>query len=328
MLERILAHKREEVARARVGLPALRRRAAAAPPPRDFLAALGGPRVAVIAEIKRASPSRGPLNPQLDPAALARLYEQGGAAALSVLTDGRFFAGSLADLAAARAAVALPVLRKDFVVDEYQVYEARAAGADALLLIVAALADAALRDYLALAAELGLPCLVEAHDEREVERALSGGARLIGVNNRDLRTFAVDLATGERLGALIPSDRVFISESGIHSRADVARLARAGADAVLVGESLVRAGDVVGTVRELASVPHLDSRPRAALLVSARAAQAAGGPTDSATSVGDRPGGRSTGSASPWKEEDALASDSSRIATAPAAERKGESRCE
>ncbi len=270
MLERILAYKHAEVARARgaIGLPEVRRRATAGPPPRDFTAALRGPHVAVIAEIKRASPSRGALNPHLDPAALAHLYQQGGAAALSVLTDGHFFGGSLADLAAARAAVALPVLRKDFVIDEYQVYETRAAGADALLLIVAAVADTALRDYLALAAELGLHCLVEAHDEREVERALRCGAQIVGVNNRDLHTFTVDLATTERLAALVPGDRTFVSESGVHSRADVARLAQAGADAVLVGESLVKAGDAARAVRDLASVPRLgrqahavDSRP-------------------------------------------------------------------
>lgn len=259
MLDHILAHKRAEVAAARamVALPELRRRAEAGPPPRDFAAALRRPCVAVIAEIKRASPSRGPLNPDLDPAALARAYAAGGAAALSVLTDRRFFAGSLADLTAARAAVALPVLRKDFIVDEYQIYEARTAGADALLLIVAALEEAMLRDFLTLAAELGLHCLVETHDEREVERALHCGAQLIGVNNRDLRTFTVDLATTERLAALIPADRVLIAESGVHSRADVARLAGAGADAVLVGESLVKAGDVAAAVAELASVPRL-----------------------------------------------------------------------
>ena len=257
MLERILSHKREEVAlrRDEVGLTEMRRRAAAAPPSRDFLGALAGDRVAVIAEIKRASPSRGRLAPDLDPAALARQYELGGAAAISVLTDGRFFEGSLADLARARAAVSLPVLRKDFVVDEYQLYEARAAGADAVLLIAAALAQGQL-DYLcSVAREIGLTSLVETHGEEEVQRAVARGARLVGVNSRDLRTFGVDLSTVERLGQHVPGSCTLVAESGIHSRVDVERLAAAGADAVLVGEALVKAPDVAAKVAELASVP-------------------------------------------------------------------------
>ncbi|MHB1413994.1 MAG: indole-3-glycerol phosphate synthase TrpC [Chloroflexota bacterium] len=262
MLAKILTHKREEIAASKRALPLaeLRRRVADVAPARDFAAALRRRNVAVIAEIKRASPSRGPLALDLDPATLARSYELGGAAALSVLTDGRFFSGSLEDLARARAAVSLPALRKDFVVDEYQVWEARAAGADALLLIVAALGDDQLGQLLGLAGEVGLACLVEAHDEGEVGRALAHGARLLGINNRDLRTFAVDLATTERLAALVPADRTVVAESGIHGRADVARLAGAGVDAVLVGESLVTAPEASARLRELAGVARRERR--------------------------------------------------------------------
>jgi indole-3-glycerol phosphate synthase len=262
MLEKILSHKREEVAAAKGDLPLaeLRRRAADMSPPRDFPRALRGERVAVIAEIKRASPSKGLLAPHLDPAATARRYEEGGASAISVLTDQRFFAGSLADLAQARAAVGLPLLRKDFVIDEYQVYESRAAGADAILLIVAGLADGQLGDLLGAARELGLACLVETHDEGELRRALACGARLVGVNSRDLRTFTVDLGTVERLAGLVPSDRTLVAESGIGGRADVERLAAAGVDAVLVGETVVKADDPATLLRDLASVSSLGRR--------------------------------------------------------------------
>jgi indole-3-glycerol phosphate synthase len=257
VLERILRHKREEVAlrQRQLGLAELRRRAAAVPPSRDFLAGLGRERVAVIAEIKRASPSRGPLAPDLDPAVLARQYELGGAAAISVLTDELFFAGSLSDLRRARGAASLPLLCKDFVVDEYQLYEARAAGADAVLLIVAALEHWQLPDYVLAARGLGLACLVEAHDEADLERALACGVRLIGVNSRDLRTFAVDLATVEKLAQHLPDDCTLVAESGVHTVADVERLAAAGADAVLVGAALVKAPDVAAKLRELGSVP-------------------------------------------------------------------------
>lgn len=259
MLENILAHKREEVAhsRRRVGLAEVRRRAEQAPAPRDLLPALRRRHVAVIAEIKRASPSRGPLATFLDASTQAQLYERGGAAAISVLTDARFFAGSLADLATASKASTLPVLRKDFVVDEYQVYEARAAGADAILLIAAALPDGALRDLLALAGGLGMRCLVETHDERELLRALRCGAGLLGINNRDLRSFVVDLTTTERLAPLAPPGCVLVAESGIRCRADVERVAGAGVDAVLVGEALVRAPDAAMAVGELGTVPRL-----------------------------------------------------------------------
>jgi len=263
MLEQMLDHKRAEVAERRreVPLTEVRRLAETAPPARDFLARLRGERVALLAEVKRASPSRGSLAPALEPAALAQLYERAGAAAISVLTDRRFFAGSLADLTQARGATTLPVLRKDFVLDEYQVYEARAAGADALLLIVAALPDERVRDLLALSRQLGLRCLVETHSAGEVERALACGAEIVGINNRDLRTFAVDLATGERLAPLVPANCAVVCESGIHAPADVERLAAAGADAVLVGEALVTAADTAAAARALVAVPRRGRPP-------------------------------------------------------------------
>ncbi len=257
VLDRILAHKVEEVAARKASASAAAVMAAAreAPPPRDMRAAVRRETVALIAEIKRASPSRGVLLADLDPVALATTYAANGAAALSVLTDARFFGGDLAHLVAVRAAVSVPVLRKDFVLDPYQVYEARAAGADAVLLIVAALDDARLADLHALVADLGMAALVEVHDEAELERALALGAPLIGVNNRDLHTFAVDLATTERLTRLLPQEVTLVAESGIFSGADVRRMGAAGARAVLVGEALVTAPDVAARVRELSGQP-------------------------------------------------------------------------
>ena len=255
ILDEIIEYKRHEVAAARAKETEreVAARAAAVPPLRDFGAALisGGP-VAVIAEVKRASPSRGRIaGPDFDPAAVAGEYAAGGAAAISVLTDKKFFQGDEATLRAVRAAVSVPVLRKDFVLDPYQVYETRAMGADAMLLIVRALERNEFRDLLALAIETGLTVLVETHNEREVETAVDAGAMVIGINNRDLDTFVVDLAVTERLAPLIPSDRIVVSESGISSADDVARVRDAGARAVLVGESLVTSGDVAGKVREL-----------------------------------------------------------------------------
>ncbi len=215
---------------------------------------VGGGRLAVIAEIKRASPSRGELRADLDPAALARRYEEGGAACLSVLTEPDYFRGSPEDLAAARAAAGLPVVRKDFLVHPDQIFETRGMGADAALLIVGILSRGELETMLGLAEELGLQCLVEVHDEGELARALEAGARLIGVNNRDLRTFRVDLAVTERLAPLVPPECTVVSESGLFTAADAARVAAAGADAVLVGEALVRAADPAALVAEL-SVP-------------------------------------------------------------------------
>ncbi len=256
ILDEIVANKRVEVAvaRARVSLAEMRARAETAPASRDFARALTRARVALIAEIKRASPSRGELNAQVDPPSRARAYADHGAAAISVLTDAKFFNGLLDDLRAVRAVVDVPVLRKDFIVDEYQVYEARAYGADAILLIVRVLSDAQLREYGALAQSLGMSALVEVHDERELDRALTVDARIVGINNRNLADFTVDLATTERLAPKITRDKIVVAESGVFTRADVARVARVGAHAVLAGEALMRAEDVGAKVRELASV--------------------------------------------------------------------------
>jgi indole-3-glycerol phosphate synthase len=259
VLDEILATKRDEVTmlhRPEVR-DLLRARALGAPPVRDFAGALRPPAgaVGVVAEIKRRSPSKGDLAPDLDPALTAKAYAAGGAACLSVLTDQPWFGGTVDDLHAARDACELPVLRKDFTIDEVQVYEARAIGADALLLIAAALPDRTLlRDLHDLAVGLGLAVLVEAHDDAELERALGIGARIVGVNARDLGTFAEDLTVGERLARRVPADVVAIAESAIRSVDDAARMAAAGFDAVLVGELLVRAADATATVRELAAV--------------------------------------------------------------------------
>jgi indole-3-glycerol phosphate synthase len=254
ILDTILRRKGEEVAgrRARVPQAELEARAAAMPPSRGFAAALdaraaaGEP--AVIAEVKKASPSKGVIRADFDPAAIARSYEAGGAACLSVLTDIDFFQGSDAYLQQARDACALPVLRKDFTVDPYQVAEARALGADCILLIVAALDDARMGELAAQAMELGMDVLVESHDAAELERALrvpavAGRAPLLGVNNRDLRTFEVSLDTSIRLHAMLPPDRRLVAESGIAAPGDVRRLRDAGIDAFLVGEAFMREPD-------------------------------------------------------------------------------------
>jgi indole-3-glycerol phosphate synthase len=258
VLDEILITKRAEVARLAERAAAIEAEAAAAPPSdRDFAAALRRPdgRLAVIAELKRKSPSKGPLAPGLDAAETAARYAAGGAAALSVLTDGPYFDGSLADLRAARAAVGLPVLRKDFTVDPLQLHEARAAGADAVLLIVAALPDdALLADLHTQATELGLAALVEADDEAGVERALAAGARIVGVTNRNLRDFGEDLSTGTRLASLIPPDVVAVAESAIRSVDHAQAMADAGFSAVLVGEHLVRSPDPEAAVAALAAV--------------------------------------------------------------------------
>jgi indole-3-glycerol phosphate synthase len=250
-LDTIIAHKRAEVALQKQTQPldAWRAEAEAAPPPRNFLAALRAPGVSLIAEVKKASPSKGLLCPDFDPVRLARAYAANGAAAISVLTDERFFQGSLDDLRAVREVVDVPVLRKDFVVDAYQVYEARAAGADAVLLIVAALEDERLHALHALIGELGMTALVEVHNAAEVERALALQPRLIGVNNRDLRTFHVTLDTTAALRPRVPEGVILVAESGIHTPEDVTRLAALGVDAMLVGEALVTARDVGEKVR-------------------------------------------------------------------------------
>jgi indole-3-glycerol phosphate synthase len=254
ILDRILANKYSEVAQRRSSLPIerLREQAIAQAPPRDFIGALKqAKRPALIAECKKASPSKGLLRPDYDPAQLAQTYAENGAVALSVLTDEEFFQGSLSDLTMAREAAGLPALRKDFIVDCYQVCEARAAGADAVLLIVAALRLEQLRELHQQIIELGMTTLVEVHDEAEVDTALRFESKLIGVNNRNLYDFRVDLQTMARLRKSIPADITLVAESGIHTADDVARVRDIGVDAILVGEALVTAKDVGAKVREL-----------------------------------------------------------------------------
>ncbi len=255
VLEEIAAHKRRELQEARRAVPEdeVARRALSAPPPRPFPAALAGPGLRVVAEVKVASPSAGVLREDLDPAQLVRAYEEAGACALSVLTDRRFFRGAPEHLQQSRAATPLPVLRKDFTLDAYHVYEARALGADAVLLIAALLGDRELADLVALAESLRMAALVEVHTEEEVDRALAAGARLVGINNRDLRTFRVDLETTCRLRPRIPDCVPVVSESGIETVQDVRRLWDAGVRAVLVGSALVRSPDPGSKLRELLS---------------------------------------------------------------------------
>jgi len=253
VLERILAVKRQEVARLKAAHDPrkMRQKALAAPPARDFLAALQTPPLAVIAEIKKASPSAGELAPGRDVAAQARAYAAGGAAALSVLTDQQFFGGSLADLAQARASVDLPLLRKDFVIDPAQLYEARLAGADAALLIVAALSPNRLEHLYREALAVGLTPLVEVHSAAELATALALNPPLIGVNNRDLTTLKVDLVTCLDLAARVPAGATLVAESGIAGPADVARLVAGGIRACLVGTALMLSPDPAATLRSL-----------------------------------------------------------------------------
>jgi indole-3-glycerol phosphate synthase len=257
ILDQILATTRIEVGRRRdfVSQATLEREAARAPAPRDFAAALahkpGRASIACIAEVKRRSPSAGWIREGADAADVARGYEAAGAAAISVLTDQPFFGGSLDDLRAVRAAVSVPVLRKDFTVDAYQIFEARAAGADAILLIVAALGDAELRDFSACAHALGMAALVEAHTEEEVTRALDTGAILLGINHRDLRTFTVDTTLATRMRPRVPAGTLMVAESGIRTRDDVARLTLGGVHAMLVGETLMRAPHPSDALRAL-----------------------------------------------------------------------------
>ena len=243
ILERIVAAKRAEIAAAQRAVPLGQLKDIQAPPVRDFVAALRGRRPAVIAEIKKASPSRGVLREDFDPVAIARSYEKAGAACLSVLTDREFFKGSAADLQAARGACSLPALRKDFVVDPYQVHESRAMGADCILLIAACLATGEMQELERMAHATGMAVLVEVHDGEELERALRLRTPLIGINNRDLRTFETHLETTLRLLERVPSDRLVVTESGILAAADVERMRSAGVTAFLVGEALMRAAD-------------------------------------------------------------------------------------
>jgi len=257
VLQTILARKAVEIAErsAQRPLEAVREAALAQPEARGFAQALRAKRAldlpAVIAEVKKASPSKGLIRPDFDPAAIARSYEAGGAACLSVLTDIDYFQGSDDYLQQARAACALPVLRKDFTIDEYQVYEARALGADCILLIVAALDDRRMAELTVLALDLGMDVLVEVHDLDELERALQVPAPLLGINNRNLRTFDVSLDTTLALRDAVPGDRILVTESGISTRADVAKMREAGVHAFLVGEALMRQRDPGAALREL-----------------------------------------------------------------------------
>jgi indole-3-glycerol phosphate synthase len=250
ILDKIIAHTREVVRAAEAARP--QNSLEAAHTPRDFVAALKREHVALIAEVKHASPSRGILIDPFDPVAIARMYAENGAAAISVLTDEEFFKGHLDYLSQIRAAVDVPLLRKDFTISPYQIYEARAAGADAILLIVAALDDSLLADLHALALELGLAALVEVHDESELERALKINPPLIGINNRDLRDFSVDLGLCARLSERVPAGAVLVGESGIKTADDVKTLGRVHAS--LVGETVVTAADRTAKLRELSTV--------------------------------------------------------------------------
>ena len=254
-LDAILSTTRERIATLRPQARELARRAALAPEPRPLAPALAGPTIGVIAEVKRRSPSAGAIREDLDPAALARAYEQGGAVAISVLTDERHFGGTLDDLSRVVRCVSVPVLRKDFILDELQLYEARAAGASAVLLIVRALAPERLRTLADAARGLALGVLVEVHADAELDLALAVEPTALGVNSRDLGTFAVDLGLGERLVARVPAGVPVVAESGIETREDVGRMAAAGADLVLVGTSVARSGDPGSAVRELTGVP-------------------------------------------------------------------------
>ena len=254
ILDEIVETKRREVAARKAAKPLadLEKMIAGRPPARDFRAALDADAgCAIIAEVKRRSPSRGLLRADFDPVRIALEYESHGAAAVSVLTDETFFGGNDADLTAVKDAVMLPVLRKEFIIDPYQVYQTRAIGADALLLIAAILTEAQLREYRALSASLGLAALVEVHDGAELEKALGAGAEVIGINNRDLKTFRTDLQTTLALAPLIPADRIAVSESGVRNRQDIETLTKAGIRAFLIGETLIAAPEIGPKLKEL-----------------------------------------------------------------------------
>lgn len=254
ILDKITAVKFDEIATAKAARPLdeVKRLAAAAPPPRDFFAALAAPGpIRLIAEVKKASPSKGIIRADFDPVAIAKIYEAHGATCLSVLTDEKFFQGHLDYLTAVKQAVGLPILRKEFILDPYQVYEARAAGADAVLLIAECLDDCGLRSLHNLIVELGMTPLVEFYEPANLKRVVEAGASLIGVNNRNLHTFEVDLGHSMRMHEQVPQECVFVSESGIAGRAEAVRLQEAGIEAMLVGESLMRKPDIGAAVDEL-----------------------------------------------------------------------------
>ncbi|MHB9097441.1 MAG: indole-3-glycerol phosphate synthase TrpC [Syntrophales bacterium] len=253
ILNDIIEVKRREVAERKKAIPpaALEKTIGEMPPTRDFRKALSGGGCSIIAEVKRRSPSRGLIREDFDPVRIAVAYEQNRAAAVSVLTDETFFGGSSEDLTAVKGAISLPVLRKEFIIDPWQIKETRAIGADALLLIAAILGENELQEFRELAASLGLASLVEVHDRRELEKALASGAEIIGINNRDLRTFTTDIAASLALAPLVPPDRIVISESGIHSRTEIENLMQAGVRGFLIGETLVKAHDIRAALRGL-----------------------------------------------------------------------------
>ena len=256
ILDTIIAHKQKELAAEQKQVPIAKLEAAVTnlPPTRDFRGAItGSGTVKLIAEVKKKSPSKGIIREDFHPVSIAKTYVENGAAAISVLTDRHFFAGELDYLRAIRAAVDVPLLRKDFTIDPYHIYQARVAGADAVLLIVAALTASQLQTFMGVAASLSLACLVEVHTRKELAVALDVDAQIIGINNRDLRTFHTDLATTFALRETIPADKIVVSESGIYSREDVVKLQEAGIHAMLVGESLMRSPDIGKQVQSLIS---------------------------------------------------------------------------
>jgi len=251
ILDDIVEVKRREVAERKETIPlsSLEKTIEGMPPTRDFRKALTGGGCSIIAEVKRRSPSRGVIRKDFDPIRIAGAYEEHGAAAVSVLTDETFFGGSSEDLTAVKSSISLPILRKEFIIDPWQIRESRAIGADALLLIAAILQENELREFRELAVSLGLASLVEVHDRRELEKALSSGAEIIGINNRDLRTFTTDIATSLALAPLVPADRIVVSESGIRSRAEIETLMQAGIRGFLIGETLVASPEIGTTLR-------------------------------------------------------------------------------
>ena len=256
ILDQIVADNLRELEARKYSFPLneLKRAASEQPPSLDFASALRGDRIQLIAEVKKASPSMGIIRPDFNPVEIAQTYASNGASAISVLTETKYFQGSLDHLKAIRTALGnkrLPLLRKDFLCDPYQVYESRAYGADSLLIIVAILTPEKLEELLGLSHELNMSCLVEVHNEAELEIALRSGARIIGINNRDLTTFAVDLTTTERLRPLIPPDRIVVSESGIKEHSDMEKLKKWSVDAVLIGEALMLAPDIAAKMKEL-----------------------------------------------------------------------------